>query len=198
MKINIAKNLGFCKGVANAYKLAIKAASSGTPTYMLGYLVHNQNVIDELNQKGVITLKTLKDLPKNATGNLIISAHGLSPDQNAKALATGLTVIDTTCPWVKKPQMLAKQMVDEGYHLVIVGDKDHTEVRGVMGWGYDKADVVDSLKDLKKIASHEKIAVIAQTTQSRKHYDEIINELAKKTKELTCKSRRRIWQEKAR
>jgi (E)-4-hydroxy-3-methyl-but-2-enyl pyrophosphate reductase len=184
MKINIAKSLGFCKGVSNAYKLAIKAAASGIPTYMLGHLVHNQHVIDELNSKGVITIKTLKDLPKGATGNLIISAHGLSPAQHEKAVATGMTIIDTTCPWVKKPQLLAKQMVDEGYHLVIVGDKNHSEVLGIQGWAYDKADVVDSLKEAKKIAFHEKMATIAQTTQSRKNYDDIINELAKKTKEL--------------
>jgi small subunit ribosomal protein S1 len=184
MKVLISKYLGFCNGVRNAYKLAIKTAAQGGPTYMLGYLVHNQNVIDELKDKGVITLRTLKDLPKDAKGFLIISAHGVSPDVQEKAAATGLTVIDTTCPWVKKPQALAKQMVEEGYHVVIVGDKNHAEVMGIMGWAKGQAEVIESLKEAKKVGNYNKIAVIAQTTQARQNFDDVINELSGKTQEL--------------
>ena len=110
MNLLISKALGFCKGVDRAYRLAMKTAAKGQPVYVLGSLVHNQKVIEELEQKGVKTIATLKDLPARlggpdrAAGFLLISAHGASPEVHEKALATGLTVIDTTCPWVKKPQ----------------------------------------------------------------------------------------------
>lgn len=184
MKLLIAKYLGFCTGVNRAYKLALKTAAKGEPVYMLGYLVHNQKVIDELKSKGIQTVKDLKEIPKEATGYLMISAHGLAPDAYEKAEKSGLKLIDTTCPWVKKPQQLAKQLVDEGYHLVIVGDRNHTEVAGIMGWAGNKAQVIEGLKDLKKVKFHEKMGVIAQTTQSMAHFEDIVNALASKTNEL--------------
>jgi (E)-4-hydroxy-3-methyl-but-2-enyl pyrophosphate reductase len=184
MKVLISKYLGFCNGVKNAYKLAVKTASQGEPTYMLGYLVHNQAVIEELEQKGVKTLKTLKDLPKDAKGYLIISAHGVSPEVQENSASSGLTVVDTTCPWVKKPQELAKQMVAEGYHVVIVGDKNHAEVAGIQGWAKGLAEIVENVKEAKKIGMFDKIAVIAQTTQARNNFDEVINELSGHAQEL--------------
>ncbi|MFH1709689.1 MAG: 4-hydroxy-3-methylbut-2-enyl diphosphate reductase [bacterium] len=184
MKLLIAKYLGFCTGVNRAYNLAVKTAKNGEPVYMLGYLVHNQKVIDELKAVGVQTVKALKEIPKGASGYLIISAHGLPPDMHDKAQSVGLKIIDTTCPWVKKPQMLAKELVEEGYHLVIVGDKNHTEVVGIMGWAHNKAQVIESVKDIKKVDFHDKMAVIAQTTQSMKNFEDVVNGLAGKTNEL--------------
>jgi (E)-4-hydroxy-3-methyl-but-2-enyl pyrophosphate reductase len=184
MKLLIAKYLGFCTGVNRAYNLAVKTAKNGEPVYMLGYLVHNQKVIDELRSKGVQTVKDLKEIPKGATGYLIISAHGLTPDMYDKAKATGLKLIDTTCPWVKKPQELAKKLVEEGYHLIIVGDKDHAEVAGIKGFSSNKAQVIEGVKDLKKVEFHEKMAAIAQTTQSAKNFEDVVNGLATKTNEL--------------
>lgn len=184
MKLLIAKYLGFCTGVNRAYNLALKTAKKGAPVYMLGYLVHNQKVIDELKAKGVQTVKNLKEIPEGATGYLIISAHGLSPDAYEKAQKTGLKIIDTTCPWVKKPQALAKKLVEEGYHLIIVGDKDHTEVTGIMGWAQNKAQVIEGVKNVKKVQFHDKLAVIAQTTQSMKNFEDVVNALAGKTNDL--------------
>ncbi len=184
MKLLISKYLGFCTGVSRAYKLALKTAQQGEPVYIFGYLVHNLKVIDELQSKGIKTIKTLNELPKDATGYLVISAHGLSPEMHAKAEKTGLKIVDTTCPWVKKPQETAKQLIDEGYHVVIVGDRNHAEVLGIMGWANNKAQVVENAKDLKKVEFHDKIGVIAQTTQSAKNFDEVVNGLLPKTNEL--------------
>lgn len=184
MKLLIAKYLGFCTGVNRAYNLAVKTAKKGEPVYMLGSLVHNQKVIDELKAKGVQTVNDLKEIPRDASGYLIISAHGLSPDMYEKAEKTGLKMIDTTCPWVKKPQMLAKKLVEEGYRLIIVGDKNHAEVAGIMGWADKKAQVIEGVKDLKKVDFHDKIAVIAQTTQSINNFEDVVNGLAGKTNEL--------------
>jgi 4-hydroxy-3-methylbut-2-enyl diphosphate reductase len=184
MKLLTAKYLGFCTGVNRAYNLAVKTAKHGEPVYMLGYLVHNQKVIDELKAKGIQTVKDLKEIPRGASGYLIISAHGLPPEAYEKAQKTGLKIIDTTCPWVKKPQLLAKQLVEEGFHLVIVGDRNHAEVAGIMGFSNNKAQVIEGVKDVKKVAFHDKIAVIAQTTQSAKHFEDVVNALTGKTNEL--------------
>jgi 4-hydroxy-3-methylbut-2-enyl diphosphate reductase len=184
MKIIIAKYLGFCTGVNRAYNLAIKTAKKGGPVYMLGYLVHNQKVIDELKEKGIHTVKDISDVPKGATGYLIISAHGLSPKKYEQAQKTGLKIIDTTCPWVKKPQEIAKKLVDDGYHVVIVGDKNHAEVIGIVGWAGGKAQVIDSVKDIRKVDFHDKIGVIAQTTQSPQVFEDVVNGLVSKTNEL--------------
>ncbi len=184
MKLLIAKYLGFCTGVNRAYNLAVKTAKKGEPVYMLGSLVHNQKVIDELKAKGVQMVNDLKEIPRDASGYLIISAHGLSPDMYEKAKKTGLKIIDTTCPWVKKPQMLAKKLVEEGCHLIIVGDKNHAEVAGIMGWADKKAQVIEGIKDLKKVDFHDKIAVIAQTTQSINNFEDVVNGLSGKTNEL--------------
>ena len=184
MKLLVAKYLGFCTGVNRAYNLAVRTAKKGKPVYILGSLVHNQKVIDELKAKGIETVKSLKEIPEGVSGYLIISAHGLPPDAYENAKKTHLKIIDTTCPWVKKPQMLAKKLVEEGYHLVIVGDKDHTEVTGIMGWAHNKAQVIEGVKDVKKVAFHEKMAVIAQTTQSMQNFEDVVNFLADKTNEL--------------
>jgi len=184
MKLLVAKYLGFCTGVNRAYKLALATAKKGLPVYMLGYLVHNQKVIDELREKGIISVKNLSEIPVIEKGFLIISAHGVSPEALEKASKTGLTIIDTTCPWVKKPQTMAQKLVEEGYHVVIIGDKNHAEVLGILGWAKGKAQVIEDIKDVKKVKFHDRIGVLAQTTQSAKHFEDMVNALAVKTNEL--------------
>jgi len=184
MKLLVSKNLGFCSGVNRAYKLAVKTAQKGEPTYLLGLLVHNQKVIDGLKAKGVHSVKDPKEIPKGISGYLIISAHGLPPEKYEKAEKTGLKIIDTTCPWVKKPQSLAKELVESGYHLVIVGDKNHTEVIGIMGWADGLAQVIENAKEANKVAFHDKIAVIAQTTQSQQNFEDVVNAIAEKANEI--------------
>jgi len=184
MKILLAKNLGFCTGVNRAYKIAIRTAKSGGPVFMLGPIVHNQKVIDQLKASGVVTINDIKDLPKDQRGSIIISAHGLPPETHDKLIATGLKVIDTTCPWVKKPQLLAKQLAESGYHVVLVGDKKHSEVIGIQGWAGKKIQIVSDAREAKKVAPHEKIAVLAQTTQSNPNFEAVVNELAKRTGDL--------------
>jgi small subunit ribosomal protein S1 len=184
MKILMAKNLGFCTGVNSAYKIAVRTAKTESPVYILGELVHNQKVIDELKEKGVLHINSIDELPKGSAGSIIISAHGLPPEMHDRLIKTGLKIIDTTCPWVKRPQMLAKELVQQGYHLVIVGDKKHAEVVGIHGWSGKKAQIIENAKDAKRVLPREKIAVLAQTTQSAGNFEEVVNELAKKTSDL--------------
>ncbi|MFC1560179.1 4-hydroxy-3-methylbut-2-enyl diphosphate reductase [Candidatus Margulisiibacteriota bacterium] len=184
MKILVAKHLGFCVGVNRAYKLAIRSAVKKLPVFMLGALVHNQKVIEHLEIKGIKTINTLKDVPKDQKGYLIISAHGLPPKILEQLEGTKLNVIDTTCPWVKKAQIIAKKLAKDGYHVVIVGDKEHIEVKGLLGWAGKKAQVVENIKDLKKVNFHKKMGVLAQTTQTQLNFEEMVGGLYNKTEEL--------------
>lgn len=184
MEVVLAKPAGFCVGVERAYRIALDKAKQGKPVYILGLLVHNREVINKLERLGIKSIKDLSELPQNPSGFLIISAHGVSPEVLDKAKKSGLTVVDTTCPWVKKPQKLAKKLHDQGYHVVIVGDKNHTEVRGIKGWTEDEAQVVQSVKDVDEVKFHEKIGVVAQTTQSLENFEAIVQGLKSKAKEL--------------
>jgi len=187
MKILIAKHLGFCTGVNRAYKLAIKTAQKKVPVFMLGYLVHNQKVINHLSEAGIKIVNDAKEIPKDIKkGYLIISAHGLPPKILEGVSKTDLKVIDTTCAWVKKAQLIAQKLSNENYHVVIVGDRNHVEVKGLLGWAGKGAQVVENAKDTKKIEFHEKLGLISQTTQSYEDFNEVAKLLYEKTNNLNA------------
>jgi len=185
MRILIARYLGFCTGVNRAYKLAIKTAAKKLPVYILGYLVHNQKVIEKLESLGIKVVSSLKEVPKDEKACLIISAHGLPPKTMEELKKNSkLKVIDTTCPWVSKAQLLAKKLASDGYHVVIVGDRDHVEVKGLLGWAGKGAQVIESAKELGRIKFHKKIGVIAQTTQTEENFEDVAKGLFEKAEEL--------------
>jgi len=180
MEIFIAKHAGFCEGVERAYKIAMEESKKGKPTYILGDLVHNAEVIKKLHTLGVKTVQSLNDIiEENAT--LVISAHGVSPEVIEKAKSKKLNIVDTTCPWVTKAQKLAKKLADKGYHVIIIGDKGHREVQGVLGWAGKNATVVQKGE---AIPQKDKIGVVAQTTQSEKTFKEITSKIKCKEKKL--------------
>ncbi|MFH1542291.1 MAG: 4-hydroxy-3-methylbut-2-enyl diphosphate reductase, partial [bacterium] len=131
---------------------------------------------------GVTTVSSIADIPDKAT--VIFSAHGVTPETYEQAKAKGLKVIDTTCGWVKKAQRVAKQLFDEGRQVVIIGDKGHTEVKGLIGWSGGSARVIQDIGDIKALGEIKgtkkiKLGVLAQTTQSEERFDKIVLELKK-------------------
>ncbi len=188
MQILIAEYAGFCEGVERAYKIALDQTKASHPVYMLGNLVHNTQVIDKFIKAGIKTVKTVSEIESDPEGIVLISAHGVPPQVYQEAKGKGLGVIDTTCAWVKKAQKVAESFADEGRLVVIVGDKGHTEVKGLIGWSKGKGVVVENLDGLKKIDLHAdtKVGVLAQTTQTEAHFKKIvaaIRGLAKDVKE---------------
>lgn len=169
MEIFIAEHSGFCEGVQRAYRMAKEQAKNNLPVYILGDLVHNAEVIKELEKLGIKIIKKIEHV-KEEKAILIISAHGVSPKVISEAKEKGYTIVDTTCPWVAKAQKLAKSLSEEGFHVVVVGDKGHREVEGVLGWANHHASVVNHVAEIPK---KDKIGVIAQTTQSQKKFNEI-------------------------
>ena len=182
MKVELAASYGFCFGVKRAIEIAEKHKNSAT----MGPLIHNQNEIDRLqNDYNVGLYEKLEDVKDNQT--VIIRTHGI-PKNDLKFLrAKDTKVINATCPFVTTPQQIVKKMSKEGYSILIFGDSDHPEVKGVQSYGEDQEDVhiVINPKEIDGIKfKHDKVATIAQTTKKKEKYLEIVNALILKNKEV--------------
>ena len=161
MRILRAAHLGMCFGVRDAIELAHIHADAG-PLTILGDLVHNPTVIDALERKGVAVVRDAADV---ATQTVMVTAHGTSDRALARTRALGLTVVEATCPLVAVAHRAVQILAREGYHVVIVGKRDHVEVRGLTG-DLDHFDVVLEDHDVLELDAHPRFGVAAQTTQS--------------------------------
>lgn len=184
MEIVLAKHTAFCMGVKRAFEITLDALKMKESVFILGHLIHNSKVIEKLEAMGAKSINELSELPKSSHGSLIISAHGVPPQVFEEVESIGLKVIDTTCPWVTRTQKLAQELYSKGYHVVIIGDRNHTEVKGIQGWTEDKAQVIEGVKDLYQVDYHEKIGIVVQTTKSWENFMSIKEGLKSKAKEL--------------
>src|SRR5918993_246537 len=161
MRILKAAHLGMCFGVRDAIALALEHADAG-PLTILGDLVHNPSVLSALEARGVAVAQDVKDV---RTPTLMVTAHGTSERSLARTRAMGLTVVEATCPLVHVAHRAVAALAREGYHVVIVGQRDHVEVRGLTG-DLDRFDVVLDDDDVFALEEHPRLGVAAQTTQS--------------------------------
>lgn len=189
-EIKLAKFAGFCYGVKRAVETVkkIKAENPERNICVLGELIHNTQVIEELNALGI---KTLSELPTKGEGICVIRSHGESPEVFKQIENAGYEVYDLTCPDVKKVQQKAIELAQNGYYLVIVGKSQHPEVIAIKANAdqySEKVIVADSAQQLenyeKELKSHKKIGVVVQTTQMISTLNEIIKYLTPLAKEL--------------
>jgi (E)-4-hydroxy-3-methyl-but-2-enyl pyrophosphate reductase len=154
-----------------------KEAKKGVYTY--GPLIHNPQVVEELRQKGI---QTLNDLSSPAIKTLIIRTHGVAPEVYTDTKKMGYTVIDATCPFVKKAQNFTKILRDEGYQVLIIGDERHPEVQGLIGFAGDDVIVANDAEHLPGFK--KKVGIIVQTTQSFETFRKIIMQVIEKAREV--------------
>ena len=182
MKIELANSYGFCFGVKRAIEIAQKYENSAT----MGPLIHNEDEINRLKKDFNVGLYSkLSDVKPDDT--VIIRTHGIPKDDLKELRKTTKKVINATCPFVTTPQNIVKNMSKEGYSILIFGDSEHPEVKGVKSYAADLDDVhiVLCVEDLEKIKfKNKKIACVAQTTKKKETYLEIINSLILKNKEV--------------
>ncbi|WP_072679852.1 4-hydroxy-3-methylbut-2-enyl diphosphate reductase [Arcobacter sp. LA11] len=182
MKVRLASSYGFCFGVKRAIKIAEGYQDSAT----MGPLIHNQNEIDRLkNDYNVGLYNNLTDVKPDDT--VIIRTHGIPKDDLKNLRQKDAKVINATCPFVTTPQQIVKKMSEKDYSIVIFGDEEHPEVKGVKSYGKNQDDVhvVLTPKDLDKVSfKYDKVATIAQTTKKKEVYLEIVNNLILKNKEV--------------
>ena len=160
MRILRATHLGMCFGVRDAITLALEHADAG-PLTILGDLVHNPSVLGALQAKGIAIAQ---DAAQVSTPTLMVTAHGTSERALARTRALGLTVVEATCPLVRVAHRAVMALARDGFHVVIVGQRDHVEVRGLTG-DLDGFDVVLNDQDVLGLGEHPRIGVAAQTTQ---------------------------------
>jgi 4-hydroxy-3-methylbut-2-enyl diphosphate reductase len=186
MEILIAEHSGFCEGVERAFRIALETARAGKPVFMLGNLVHNKQVVERLKNFGVRSVSSLSQIPPNSHGVLLISAHGVPPEVYSEAKRLKLEILDTTCPWVKKAQKIARELAEEGRLVVIVGDKGHPEVKALVGWSGGKGMVVEKEEDIEKLSlsAGDKAGILAQTTQSEAHFARMVAALKQHAKDV--------------
>lgn len=192
--IKLAKYAGFCYGVKRAVETVkkLKADNPDKNIYILGELIHNSQVIQELDEMGI---KTIDTLPEYAEGICVIRTHGASPKVFEDIKKSGLEIVDLTCLDVKKVQQQAIELAKDGYFLIIVGKSEHPEVVAIKAnaelWSDNVvvASCPEQLEEYKEqIKKHKKVGVVVQTTQRIDNLQSIINFLTPISKELRIKN----------
>ena len=181
MEVILADNLGFCYGVKRAIQLAENSAAPGQVTNTLGPIIHNPQMVAKLAENGVGTVDSLDEVKE---GTIIIRSHGVGPDVYDRVEAMGLNMVDATCPHVRKAQSSAKMLADEGYQVVIIGEKRHPEVKSIIEWAGDGAVAIETEEEADSLPKYGKLGVVAQTTFSAPKFKLIVERLLDKSSDM--------------
>lgn len=171
--IEIAKTAGFCYGVRRAVDEVYRLAEKKQPIATLGQLIHNRQVVDDLERRGVQVYESVEDIPAGVT--VIIRTHGVGEDVIRRIQERGLSYIDLTCPFVEKIHRIVREHDQKGYQIIIIGDKTHPEVIGINGWCNREACIVyaGDTENFQKYAQKD-VCIVAQTTINREIFGEIV------------------------
>lgn len=166
--IQIAEQAGYCFGVRRALDLAKEQlAREGKKVYSIGPIIHNPQVVEEFRKKGLIPIDSLEGIDE---GVLLLRSHGVERDLLEKAKKKGLEIVDATCPFVKNAQRLARQLSEEEYQVIIVGQEHHPEVKGILSYAGNNPVVVNSEDEVKMKQIGPKVGLLAQTTQAQENF----------------------------
>lgn len=185
MRVIVAKNAGFCMGVRRAMDIVLDAvgkASGKEEVYTDGPLIHNPQVLEFLEQKGI---SILMDTTNAADKKVVIRAHGIAPSRRKEIEGSGAKVCDATCPNVKSVQSIIKKYASQGYFTIIIGDEGHAEVDGLLGYSEGRGLVIQGVDDLNRLPAVDKVCVVSQTTQNRSVFKQVAEEIRQRYKE--CK-----------
>ena len=168
MKIEKADKIGFCFGVKRAIDIVERTARERGGVETLGAVVHNQQVLKRLAELGVRVVKDVDDIHGNT---VVISAHGVSPQLVEEIRAKHIDIIDTTCPFVRRAQVTAQKLAESGFFIVIYGDANHGEVKGVLGWAKGRGIATLDEKPITNLDPlPRRLGVLSQTTQIPAHF----------------------------
>ena len=190
MEVIRAKTAGFCFGVKRAvdtvYEQLEKALES-TTIYTYGPIIHNEEVVKDMKQKGIIVLQSEAELDALTEGTVIIRSHGVEKAIYDKLNAKGIKIVDATCPFVKKIHNIVQKESTNGNYIIIVGNPQHPEVEGIRGWAGIKAVVVQTKEDIDKliIPENEKVCVVSQTTFNYNKFKELVEIILKKSYDVS-------------
>ena len=189
MKITLARSAGFCFGVKRAvdtvYEQLEMSAAERQPIYTFGPIIHNEEVVRDLEEKGVTVLESVEELEERAAhgGTVIIRAHGVEKGISEKIKELGYTLVDATCPFVLKIHRLVEKHSAEGAQIVIIGNEKHPEVQGIKSWSLDPhTAVIATPEEAEKYQakSGKKVCIVAQTTFNYNKFQDLVEKFEKK------------------
>lgn len=183
MEVKVAKTAGFCFGVKRAVEKAYEVAESTQgPVYTYGPIIHNEEVVRDLEERGVRVLESEEDLKKLESGTVIIRSHGVPASIYELLEQKNIAYVDVTCPFVLKIHRIVEKESLAGRHIVIVGNADHPEVAGIRGWCKGPYTVIKNQEEARTFLSEcpEKVCIVSQTTFNYNNFQEIVEILAEK------------------
>ena len=190
MNIKTAETAGFCFGVQRAVDLVYKEVEAGQKVYTFGPIIHNEEVVLDLNKKGVIVIEEPEELKSLPKGTIIIRSHGVSEELQNKLSSYGHKIIDATCPYVKKIHKAVSDKSMEGQHIIIIGNSTHPEVQGIIGWccannsEFSTANYTVIENEEEALAFHiprdNRVCIVAQTTFNYKKFQDLVEIITKK------------------
>lgn len=177
MEVILAKNAGYCFGVKRAIDIVEETINKyrGKRIYSLGEIIHNPQVVKRFKSEGLKVVYNVEDIKKGSV--VIISAHGRSETDIIKIKEKGCIIVNATCPYVKLPQSIIKKLSNEGYFIVLLGDRDHPEVKGLISYSEGDNIVVVDKEQNNLILDKPKIGLVAQTTQNREDFKRLSNKI---------------------
>lgn len=183
MEITVAKTAGFCFGVKRAVeKVYDQIATGKKPIYTYGPIIHNEEVVQDLEEKGVQVINSKEELEALKEGVVVIRSHGVGREIYELLERQGLELVDATCPFVKKIHKIVREQCEAGRRVIIVGNEHHPEVEGIKGWGNEYTLAVESLEEFENMALRpdEKLCIVAQTTFNYNKFQELVEIIKKK------------------
>ena len=182
MDVTVAKTAGFCFGVKRAVEKVYEQIEKGkTPIYTFGPIIHNEEVVRDLEERGVKVLETAEELRQLTDGVVVIRSHGVGKDIYDILEKNGIEIIDATCPFVKKIHRIVSEQNENGRRVIIVGNGNHPEVEGIKGWGNDDTLVIETAEEFEKlqISDGEKLCIVAQTTFNYNKFQDLVEKISK-------------------
>lgn len=183
MEVVVAKSAGFCFGVRRAVDMVYAEAEKEKKVYTLGPIIHNEQVVEDLEKKGVQVLHSVDDLKEGEDATVIIRSHGITKALYEKLAKKSVQIIDATCPFVKKIHTIVQTKKEEGYEIIVVGSRTHPEVEGICGWCDNQCTVIESVQEAEKCTFEQtqKVCIVAQTTFNYKKFEDIVDIFSKKS-----------------
>lgn len=182
MEVLLAKSAGFCFGVKRAVERVYEQTDSGKKIYTYGPIIHNEEVVKDLEERGVSVIETQEDLAALTEGTVVIRSHGVPKKIYDLIEEKGLECVDATCPFVKRIHKIVEKESRAGAKVVIIGNAGHPEVEGIMGWSCSPATVIESAQEAEKFipAEGKSVCVVSQTTFNYNKFKELVEIFEKK------------------
>ncbi len=183
MEVIVAKTAGFCFGVKRAVEQVYEQIEKADrPVYTFGPIIHNEQVVEDLAQKGVRVIDTEEELEAVRDAIVIIRSHGVGKHIYDLLERNGVTVVDATCPFVKKIHRIVQEQQAAGRRVIIVGNPEHPEVQGIRGWGDEGTLVVETAEQIENlpVSTKDKLCIVAQTTFNYNKFQDLVEKFEKK------------------